>query len=122
MHARGIRGATTVQRNDADEIRRETTVLLEHIVAENQIVPEDIVSIWITMTQDLNASFPAQAIRAMPGWEWVPLMCAVEVPVAGSLPLCIRLMVTVNTNKSQREMRHVYLNDASQLRPDLATS
>lgn len=122
MYARGIRGATTVQRNDADEIRHETTVLLEHIVAVNQVVPEDIVSIWITMTQDLNASFPALAIRLMPGWEWVPLMCAVEVPVAGSLPRCIRLMVTVNTDKSQREMRHVYLNAASRLRPDLATS
>ncbi|GAC41850.1 chorismate mutase [Paenibacillus popilliae] len=122
MYARGIRGATTVQRNDAVEIRRETAVLLEHIVAVNQVVPEDIVSIWITMTLDLNASFPAQAIRLMPGWEWVPLMCAVEVPVAGSLPRCIRLMITVNTDKSQREIRHVYLNEASRLRPDLATS
>ncbi|MCY9517108.1 chorismate mutase [Paenibacillus apiarius] len=122
MPVRGIRGATTVRQNDADEILQATTTMLQHIIAQNNVQPEDIASVWITMTEDLNATFPARAIRAMPGWELVPLMCAIEIPVQGSLPLCIRLMVTVNTDKAQRDIRHVYLNEAISLRPDLASS
>ncbi|GIO30878.1 MULTISPECIES: chorismate mutase [Paenibacillus] len=120
MYNRGIRGATTVQRNDEREILDETVVLMREIVERNQIDPEDICSVWITLTQDLDAAFPAKAIRELEGWEMVPLMCSVEVPVKGSLPRCIRLMVQVNTEKSQKEIRHVYLNDAQKLRPDLA--
>ncbi|MBN3527621.1 chorismate mutase [Paenibacillus apiarius] len=122
MPVRGIRGATTVRQNDADEILQATTTMLQHIIAQNNVQPEDIASVWITMTEDLNATFPARAIRAMPGWELVPLMCAIEIPVQGSLPLCIRLMVTVNTDKAQWDIRHVYLNEAISLRPDLASS
>ncbi|MBG9736042.1 MULTISPECIES: chorismate mutase [Paenibacillus] len=122
MYARGIRGATTVSRNDAEEILQSTTLLLEQIVEQNDVQPEQIANIWITMTEDLNATFPARAIRAMKGWDLVPLMCAVEIPVKGSLPLCIRLMVTINTDKEQHEIRHVYLNEAIGLRPDLAGS
>jgi len=120
MYNRGIRGATTVQRNDEREILDETVVLMREIVERNQIHPEDICSVWITLTQDLDAAFPAKAIRELEGWEMVPLMCSVEVPVKGSLPRCIRLMVQVNTEKSQRDMKHVYLNEAKKLRPDLA--
>ncbi|EJW18146.1 chorismate mutase [Paenibacillus alvei] len=122
MYARGIRGATTVSRNDAEEILQSTTLLLEQIVEQNDVQPEQIANIWITMTEDLNATFPARAIRAMKGWDLVPLMCAVEIPVKGSLPLCIRLMVTINTDKEQHDIRHVYLNEAIGLRPDLAGS
>ncbi|USB34772.1 chorismate mutase [Paenibacillus sp. YPG26] len=122
MYNRGIRGATTVNRNDENEILHETVVLLKEIVSQNEITPEDICSVWITMTQDLDATFPARAIRQMNGWDLVPLMCSTEIPVKGSLPLCIRLMIQVNTNKSQREMKHVYLNEAKALRPDLTVS
>lgn len=121
MYARGIRGATTVARNDAEEILHATTKLLHEIVVQNAVQPEQIANIWITMTEDLNATFPARAIRAMEGWDLVPLMCAIEIPVKGSLPLCIRLMVTINTDKEQREIRHVYLNEAIALRPDLTS-
>lgn len=121
MYARGIRGATTVTRNDAEEILHATTKLLQEIVAQNTVQPEQIANIWITMTEDLNATFPARAIRAMEGWDLVPLMCAIEIPVKGSLPLCIRLMVTINTDKEQHEIRHVYLNEAIALRPDLTS-
>ncbi|EPY12417.1 chorismate mutase [Paenibacillus sp. MER 180] len=121
MYARGIRGATTVTRNDAEEILHATTKLLQEIVAQNTVQPEQIANIWITMTEDLNATFPARAIRAMEGWDLVPLMCAIEIPVKGSLPLCIRLMVTINTDKEQHEIRHVYLNEAIALRPDLSS-
>ncbi|MEE4560958.1 chorismate mutase [Paenibacillus polymyxa] len=121
MYNRGIRGATTVTNNEANEILEATSQLLEEIVSYNEIQPEDISNVWITVTHDLDAAFPAMAIRQLDGWDMVPLMCALEIPVAGSLPKCIRLMVQVNTDKSQREMKHVYLNEAQMLRPDLAS-
>ncbi|SET52444.1 chorismate mutase [Paenibacillus sp. NFR01] len=120
MVNRGIRGATTVTNNEEGEILRETVTLLREIVDKNDVIAEDICSVWITMTEDLDATFPARAIREIAGWELVPLMCSVEIPVKGSLPRCIRLMVQVNTDKTQREIRHVYLNEAKRLRPDLA--
>ncbi|HEX7057630.1 MAG TPA: chorismate mutase [Bacilli bacterium] len=119
MYVRGIRGATTVDANNEEEILSATAQLLKRIVQENKISPEDIGSVFITVTQDLNATFPARAIRQMNGWELVPLMCALEIPVPGGLPKCIRLMVHVNTDKQQSEMVHVYLNKAQSLRPDL---
>jgi chorismate mutase len=120
LYNRGIRGATSVTQNDEQEILQETMTLLREIVIRNEIEPEDICSVWITMTDDLDATFPARAIRQLEGWDLVPLMCSVEIPVQGSLPKCIRLMIQVNTEKSQREMKHVYLNDARKLRPDLS--
>lgn len=122
MYNRGIRGATTVLHNEEQEILDATSELLGEIIAHNGIQPEDICSVWITMTPDLDATFPARAIRQLNGWDMVPLMCAIEIPVQGSLPQCIRFMVQVNTEKSQREMKHVYLNGAQALRPDLASS
>ncbi|MDR0270316.1 chorismate mutase [Paenibacillus sp.] len=118
---RGIRGATTVEHNEEQEILNASVELMREIAARNELNPEDIGSIWITMTHDLDAAFPAKAIRQLEGWDLVPLMCAVEVPVKGSLPRCIRLMVQVNTEKSQDEIKHVYLNEAKKLRPDLAS-
>jgi len=122
MMNRGIRGATTVTRNDEQEIVQETLRLLEEMVRRNELEPEYISNIWITMTQDLDATFPAKAIRQLDGWDLVPLMCSVEIPVQGSLPQCIRFMVQVNTEKSQSEIKHVYLNEAKRLRPDLSGS
>ena len=119
MYCRGIRGATTVEINEEQEILSATTELLSTIIAENKLLPEDVASVFITLTTDLNAAFPARAVRAISGWELVPLMCSIEVPVEGSLPRCIRLMVMANTTKSQSEIRHVYLNQAKRLRPDL---
>lgn len=122
MYNRGIRGATTVDRNDEQEILDATAALLKEIVARNEIEPEDICSVWITVTPDLDATFPARAIRVLSGWDMVPLMCSTEIPVQGALPKCIRLLIQVNTNKGQRDMKHVYLNEARSLRPDLSVS
>ncbi|SMF59930.1 chorismate mutase [Paenibacillus barengoltzii] len=122
MYNRGIRGATTVSRNDEKEILDATAELLKEIVARNEIEPEDICSVWITVTPDLTATFPARAIRVLSGWDMVPLMCSTEIPVQGALPKCIRLLIQVNTTKGQREMKHVYLNEARSLRPDLSTN
>jgi len=120
MSVRGIRGAITVETKDAKAISQATLEMIHDIVALNHIVPEDICSVLITVTSDLDEAFPAQSIRQLPGWELVPLMCSLEVPVKGSLERCIRLMVLVNTDKSQSEIKHVYLGGARVLRPDLS--
>lgn len=120
MVVRGIRGATTVALDDEREILQATSDLLLRIVEDNHVVPEDICSVFVTTTEDLTSAFPAKAIRQMEGWELVPLMCSLEIPVKPSLPRCIRLMVHINTDKSQKEIRHVYLNEARVLRPDIA--
>ncbi|MBM7564496.1 chorismate mutase [Paenibacillus sacheonensis] len=120
MNVRGIRGAITVDVNEEQPILQATVELLNGIVNANGIVPGDIASVFVTVTGDLDATFPARAIRAMAGWDLVPLMCALEVPVKGSLAKCIRLMVLVNTEKTQEQVEHVYLAGAKALRPDLA--
>jgi len=120
MSTRGIRGAITVEANVEKLILDATIVLLGEIVAQNRVNPEDIACVWVTVTQDLDATFPARAIRQMAGWELVPLMCSLEIPVKGSLERCVRLMVLVNTDASQADIRHVYLGGAQALRPDLS--
>jgi len=120
MKMRGIRGAITVDANEEQVILDATALLMKEIIAANGLVPEDVACVWITVTHDLDAAFPAKAIRQIEGWELVPLMCGLEMPVKGSLERCIRLMVLVNTDKSQAEIRHVYLGEARKLRPDLA--
>jgi chorismate mutase len=120
MGVRGIRGAITVDNNTREAICQAAQLLLEEMVARNQVLPEDIASVLITATEDLDAAFPAQAARALSGWDNVPLMCAREIPVPGSLPHCLRVMMLVNTEKQADEIRHVFLRDAVKLRPDLA--
>ncbi|RNB58659.1 chorismate mutase [Brevibacillus gelatini] len=121
MGMRGIRGAVTVEADTREEIVSSTKWLLEEMVTRNEVNPEDIGSIIITTTEDLSAAFPAQAARLLTGeaWQYVPLMCAREIPVPGSLPLCIRVMMHVNTEKSAKEIQHVFLREAVKLRPDL---
>jgi chorismate mutase len=116
--SRGIRGAITVERNSAGEIVTATRELLEAIIRENELDPEDITSAFFTVTQDLNAEFPASAAREM-GWKYVPLLCATEIDVPGRLEKCIRILVHVNTSKSQRDLKHIYLKEAVKLRVDL---
>jgi len=116
---RGIRGATTVERNEAQEIINATRELLQLIIKENDLSTEDIASAIFTVTLDLNAEFPAAATRELPGWKYVPLLCATEINVPGRLQKCIRVLVHVHTNCSQRELKHVYLKQAAQLRTDL---
>jgi chorismate mutase len=121
MKVRGLRGATTVNENDKDEIHQATRELIEEIVRQNDIDVDDVASVVLTMTPDLTAAFPALAVRQIPGWQWVPLMCARELDVPGALPKSIRVLVHLNTDKAQDQLVHVYLGDAVQLRPDLAT-
>lgn len=117
---RGIRGAATVDRNGSREILEATAELLSEIVKENSINKEDIASAVFTVTPDLDAEFPAAAARKFMGWIHVPMLCCCEIKVPGALERCIRVLVMVNTEKSQEELNHVYLGKASALREDLA--
>lgn len=115
---RGIRGAISVSEDTAGEILFATKELLETMVERNELKTEDIASAFFTVTADLRSVFPAQAARAM-GWKYIPLMCATEINVPESLPRVVRVLLHVNTKKSQKEIKHVYLREASKLRPEL---
>lgn len=117
MRLRGIRGATVVDQNESDQVVQETTVLLKEMLIKNEVETTEIASILFTATPDVTAEFPAVAARQL-GLDAVPLLCATELAVPGSLSLCIRILIHVNTEKSQNEITHVYLKSAIQLRPD----
>lgn len=119
---RGVRGATTVSVNTEAEIIAETEALLAKVIEANRIQPESVASVLISTTEDIDAVFPAKALRKFAGWTYVPVMCMREIPVPGSLKMCIRVMIHVNTNASQQEIIHVYLRDAVLLRPDLGNN
>lgn len=116
---RGIRGATTVEENSAAAIVAATRELLEQIIALNGLNEKDVASAIFSVTPDLTAAFPAKAAREL-GWQHVALFDAQEIPVPGSLPLCVRVLIHWNTGKPQAGIRHVYLRGAASLRPDLA--
>lgn len=121
MPVRGIRGATTVTKNSKEEIVEATKELLALMIEQNDLNAEDVASAFFTTTTDLNAEFPAVAARQM-GWTFVPLLCGHEMFVPGSLPLCVRILLHVNTEKGPHDVNHVYIRGASALRPDLSSS
>jgi len=114
---RGIRGATTAATNTSEDILEATDELLRAVIALNNIRPEDVASVIFTTTPDLNATFPALAAREI-GWTEVPLMCAHEMSVPGSLAKCVRVMILINTYATAADIRHVYLKGAIALRPE----
>lgn len=116
---RGVRGATTVLRNESEEIISHTQKLIEEMVETNQIEAKDIANVFISVTKELNADFPAKALRRLSGWTYVPVMCMQEIEVVGGLEKCIRVMMTINTEKNQQEIQHIYQQEAVKLRPDL---
>ena len=118
MMVRAIRGATTVEVNSEQEILDRTRELLQEMIQQNGISQEDIISVLFSVTADLNAAFPAVAARRL-GWTDIALMGTYEMEVPGSLKKCIRVMMHINTEKQNSEMKYIYLNDARKLRPDL---
>ncbi len=118
MLVRGIRGAITADSNTKEEIIEKTKELLITLKKENDFKIEDITSIFFSVTSDLNAAFPAQAAREL-GWDRVPLFDMQEIKVPGSLPKCIRILIQINCQKSQTEIKHCYLRGAKILRKDL---
>ncbi len=120
MYCRGIRGATTVERNDREEILAATTELLQLLVERNELQTEDVTSAIFSVTDDLDAEFPALAARAL-GWTEIALMCMREIPVPGSLTKCIRILLHVNTERRASDMQHVYIRNAVNLRPGFSS-
>lgn len=115
---RGIRGAITVEHNEAEEILTATQELLTELIAYNAIRPEDVAAVFFTLTADLNAVFPATAARRL-GWDEVPLLCHTEIDVPGALAKVIRILLLLNVTDSDRPIHPVYLREAVSLRPDL---
>ncbi|MET0786389.1 MAG: chorismate mutase [Paenisporosarcina sp.] len=116
---RGIRGATTISHDTAEIIHLETERLVIEMAKMNSIHPEQVASVIISTTTDISAAFPAKAVRSIPEWTYVPVMCTHEMNVPGAMGLCIRVLMHVNTDLTQKALHHVYLNDAITLRPDL---
>jgi chorismate mutase len=119
---RGMRGAVTVDSNSEEVIISATEELLKQLIEGNNILPEQVASVFISTTEDLNAAFPARALRKFDGWTYVPVMCMRELPVTNGLPMCVRVMLHVNTDVKQEEIVHVYLKGAKVLRPDLGNT
>ncbi|AND41236.1 MULTISPECIES: chorismate mutase [Cytobacillus] len=119
---RGVRGAVTVDKNSESEILEATEMLIRQMIQENKINSEDVASVFISVTEELTAAFPAKAMRSIEGWTYVPVMCMREIPVEGSLRNCIRVMMHVNIDVPQENICHIYLREAIQLRPDLKTT
>ena len=115
---RAIRGATTVDRDDSDAVTERVVTLLTTIMERNGLEEDDIVSILFTATEDLVSIFPATAARTM-GLGAVPLICARELSIVGSVPRCVRVMLHVTTGRPRDEIVHVYLEGAQGLRDDL---
>jgi chorismate mutase len=115
---RALRGATTVDVDTPEQVTERVTTLLKEMFARNDVDHDDLISILFTATDDIRSIFPATAARTI-GLGDVPLMCAREIPVPGSMPRCLRVMVHFESDKSRRELHHIYLEQARSLRDDL---
>ena len=118
LMVRGLRGATTVDADTVVLVTERSQELMRELLAKNGLVEDDIVSALFTTTADVTSIFPATAIREI-GFGAVPLLCAAEIPVPGSMPRCIRVLLHVYTARARDEMHHVYLHGAQVLRDDL---
>ena len=115
----GLRGAVTVEADEAQLIVEATERLLVSIMDRNDVAAEEVVSVIFTSTTDLTSEFPAAAARRI-GLADVPLLCATEIPVPGAIGRCVRVLMHVYTKREREELRHVYLGGARALRTDLA--
>jgi chorismate mutase len=120
MRLYALRGAITVDVNQSEAILGATEWLMREIMKRNELRPDDVVSCLFTVTEDIDAEFPAVAARRL-GFDQVPLMCAREIPVPGALPRVIRVMMHYYA-PDDHEARHVYLGDARRLRMDLESA
>jgi chorismate mutase len=115
---RGIRGATQIEANTVEAMEEGVAELCRAINDANGITQDDIVWAIFTVTHDLDADFPARAARVKGGWGRVPMICSREIPVPGSLPRAVRVLIHVDSG-SPGSVQHVYLRGAKVLRPDL---
>ena len=118
VSVRAVRGATTVDADTPEVIKERVVALLEQVLEQNGLTEDDIISILFTATEDIVSTFPATAARSM-GLGAVPLICARELSITGSVPRCIRVMLHVETERTRNDIHHVYLEGAKGLRDDL---
>ena len=119
MYSRGVRGAITLDNNTKEEIKSAVVELIGQMLKENEIDKKDIAFAIFTLTDDLNADFPAKYARIECGFNNVPMMCYHELNVENSLKKCLRILLNINTNKTQDEIKHIYLKGAKILREDI---
>jgi len=118
VYTRALRGATTVDENDKEEILSAVAEMFEEIIKRNELASEDIASIIFSLTPDLDKVFPASVIRQL-GITDVPLLDVAQPDIEGALKKCIRVLIHINTYKKNSDLHHVYLRGAKVLRPDL---
>lgn len=116
----GLRGATTLEADTREQVLSRTVEMLERLLERNDLQPADVISLLFTATDDVRSEFPAAAVRAA-GISDVPMLCARELGIEGSsnIPLCIRVLAHVGTDRPRARLRHAYLHGARQLRSDL---
>ncbi len=119
MFSRGIRGAITVESNTKEAIKEGVVELLNKMLKENEIDTKDISFAIFTLTPDINADFPAKYARLNCGFNLVPMMCYNELDIENSLKKCLRVLLNINTTKTQNEIKHIYLKGAKILREDI---
>lgn len=119
MPTRALRGATVAAENTQASILAAARELLEHIARANELDPADLISIIFTLTPDLDAAYPTRAAREL-GWTHIALLDAQQPAVKGDLERCLRVLVHVESARAARDLKHIYLGPARQLRPDLA--
>ena len=115
---RALRGATTLDVDEPDHVNERVQALVGEMLERNQVSKDDLISILFTATDDIHSMFPATAARAIDLGD-VPLICARELDITGGTPMCVRVMMHLQTTRSRRELHHVYLEGARQLRDDL---
>lgn len=114
-----IRGATTCDEDTKEEVAKVTQELLSEMINRNSLELDNIVSVLFTATCDIHSEFPATAARSLEGFSEIPVMCAQELDIVGSMPMCIRVMMHIDANKTRKEVKHVFLGNAKNLRKDL---
>lgn len=119
MNILSIRGAITIEQNTRECIIKNSEELLKQILIENDILKDDIINIIFSATKDVTKAYPAIATRNL-GITDCPIMCTQELNIEGSLPMCIRIMLTIKSNKTKKDIKHIYLKDAKKLRPDIS--
>ena len=120
MYSRGVRGAITLDNNTKEDIKNGVVELLEEMLCKNEINIEDIAFAIFTLTPDINADFPAKYARLNCGFNKVPMMCYYEADIKDSLKSCLRILLNINTDKTQDEIEHIYLKGAKILREDIS--
>jgi chorismate mutase len=120
MFQRGIRGAITVDNDDVNSVKEAVITLIKNIQNKNNFTPDSISNVIFTFTDDLTCAYPAKFAREeFPEWKYVPMMCMQEMKINNSLKMCLRVLIVINTNLAQNEIKHVYLKGAEKLREDL---